>query len=126
MRNLSIILSVLLVSFLQVIHIFEEIALNAYLLESGKNPRGKYLKIASVMVFLNFAILFLLILDLKAAYYLVFYSVLISVGNLAAHIVLLRKHTGKLGYAFPSSIPLALAGFTLLFFLIRYFITQGS
>lgn len=124
MQNLSIIISVLLITLLQVIHIFEEIALDAYQLESGKNPRSKYLKIASVLVFLNFAVLFLLILNLKAAYYLAFYSVLISIGNLAAHSVLLKKHRGKLGYAFPSSIPLALAGAMLLFFLIRYFITQ--
>ena len=32
-------------SNLQILHIFEEIALDAYVLESGKNPKGKYLSV---------------------------------------------------------------------------------
>ena len=121
MSNKIIFITVLIISFLQILHIFEEIALNAFDLTKGKNPRGKYLRIASVLVTLNFVVLFLLYLEYVIAYYFAFYTVIISAGNMIAHILLFRRHRDKLGYALPSSIPLGLAGFFLLFCLLKYF-----
>ena len=117
----TIFVTVLIISFLQILHIFEEIGLNAFNLTKGRNPRGKYLRIASVLVLLNYIVLLLLYLEYGIAYYLAFYSVIISTGNMIAHILLFKKHRDKLGYAFPSSIPLGLAGLFLLLCLFKYF-----
>ena len=46
--NKIIVLSAMLVLLMQIIHMFEEIALKAYTLEKGKNPRGKYLRVSSL------------------------------------------------------------------------------
>ncbi len=111
----------MLVLFMQIIHIFEEVALKAYTLEKCKNPRGKYLRVSSVLVTAGFLIIAGLVLDVRAAYYAAFFLVLISMGNTVAHTILSLKHKGRLGYGFPSSIPLGLAGIYLLWHLIRYF-----
>ena len=116
----TIILSAMLVLLFQIIHIFEEIALKAFELEKGKNPRSKYLRVSSVLVTVGFVILAGLVLNVRAAVYASFFLVLISVGNTAAHAVLSIKHKGKLGYGFPSSVFLGLAGLNLLWQLVIY------
>jgi hypothetical protein len=117
-----IFLLVLAISFLQVLHIFEEIALNAYALHKGKNARAKYLRVAAVLVFLNYIVLTLLFWDLKIGFYAAWYSVVISVGNTFTHLMLFFKKAPpkKWGYGLPSSIPMGLTGLGLAYLLVRY------
>jgi hypothetical protein len=119
MNEHIIFITYLIVSFLQVIHIFEEIALDAFTMNPGKNPRGIYLRVASVLVLINFFIILLLYLEIGFAYYLAFYGVFISAGNMAAHIFLWIKKKKRLGMGFPSSVPLGIAGLFLLYMLIN-------
>lgn len=121
MIHKTIYIIVLLASFFQILHIFEEIGLNAYKLQKGKNPRGKYLRVASILVLLNYLVILFLFMEYKIAYYLAFYTVIISIGNVIAHLILIKKTKEKSGYGFFSSIPLGIAGIALLFFLVKYF-----
>jgi hypothetical protein len=122
MNEKIIFITVLIISFLQILHIFEEIALGGYTYIKKKNPRGIYLRVASVLVFLNYVVLFLLYAGYTSGYYAAFYSVLISSGNTIAHIVIFFKirKKGTYGYGLPSSIPLGAAGLVLLYYLILY------
>ncbi len=108
-------LMVLIITFLQVIHILEEIGLEAYTLLKVKNARSKYLRVAAVLVTLNFAVVFLFFFEVGFARYAAFFSVAISVGNTIAHLILMvRKREKKtFGFGLPSSIPLGIAGIIL-------------
>lgn len=126
MTEKVIFLMVLVTSFFQILHIFEEVTLDAYTLHKGKNSRGIYLRIASVMILLNFIVLFLLYIDSIFGYYAVFYTILISVGNIIIHTVMFIKNKEKkiLGYGFPTSIPLGISGMILTVFVIKYFLEK--
>ncbi|MBN1410808.1 MAG: hypothetical protein JW969_08175, partial [Spirochaetales bacterium] len=99
-------IAALCVTFFQVIHIFEEIGMNAYAMHKGENPRGLYLRVSSLLILLSFVLLLLLYFKFDFSYYLAFYCVLISVGNTVAHSVLWFIKKERLGLGFPSSIPL--------------------
>jgi hypothetical protein len=114
-------------TLLQVAHCFEEIGMNAYLLYEKRfprNPRGVYLRAATVLVTLNFVVLLLLLDEAPFAPYLYFYTVFISLGNSIIHIVGLiraKSYIGTMGAGVFSGIPLGIAGGVLLYALItRY------
>ena len=115
---------VIVTASLQVIHIFEEIHLEAYNVIKGKVSKKKYLFVASILVLLNYVVIILLYLNSIFGYYAAFYTVFMSVVNTLAHLVMFLKERDKktLGYGFPSSIPLGIAGIILLILLIQYFL----
>ena len=125
MNNKMILFLILLTTFFQVLHCFEEIGMNAYVLYKSKypkNPRGLYLRSASVLVGLNFIVLFLWFFGIGFGYYLAFYTVLISVVNSIIHIIGYIKHKsymGTLGAGVFSGIPLGISGFILLIALVQ-------
>jgi hypothetical protein len=118
----TVLLFVLITTFLQVLHCFEEIAQDAHeLMPTDKNKLGFYLRVASVLVGLNFLIAVLLLLGVSAGLYLAFYTVAISVGNSVIHIVGFAKtksYRGTLGAGVFSGIPLGISGIVLLIFLL--------
>lgn len=62
----TILLLVLSMTFLQILHCFEEIGINAYeLVPNPGNKRAIYLQAASVLVGLNFLIASMLIFDIQ-------------------------------------------------------------
>ncbi|MDX9872447.1 MAG: HXXEE domain-containing protein [Clostridia bacterium] len=119
----TILLLVLITTFFQVLHCFEEIGMDAYeLVPKPGNKRGYYLRAASVLVGLNFLIAFMLLFDIKLAYYLAFYTVAISVGNAIIHIygyIKAKSYRATLGAGVFSGIPLGLSGIVLFLYLIR-------
>ena len=123
MNDKLIFIMVLVSSFFQILHIFEEIRFKAYAVIKGEHFQGTYLRIAALLVFLNYIVLFLLFTENSYAYYTVFYTVIISVVNTLAHTVMLFKvkKKGTYGYGFPSSVPLGISGIILLYFLVEHF-----
>jgi hypothetical protein len=121
--NTNILLLVLITTLFQVLHCFEEIGMDAYeLVPKSGNKRGYYLRAASVLVGLNFLIAFMLLFDIKIAYYLAFYTVAISVGNAIIHIFGYSKtksYRATLGAGVFSGVPLGLSGIALFIYLIR-------
>ena len=113
----------LLLILLQIYHIFEEIALEAYKLAGSLN---KYLLVASVLVTINIVALYLLLRDLPAGYILAALGALIGIGNGLVHVVgYLRSRSirGTLGAGFFTGIPLALVGGVVLYALIDVFVS---
>ena len=121
--NTTIVFLVLITTFLQVLHCFEEIGMDAYeLVPKAGNKRGYYLRVASVLVGLNFIIASMLLFDIKLAYYLAFYTVVISLGNALIHVfgyIKTKSYRATLGAGVFSGIPLGLSGLVLLFYLIK-------
>lgn len=121
--NTIILFLVLITTFFQVLHCFEEIGMDAYeLVPKSGNKRGYYLRAASVLVGLNFLIASMLLFDIKIAYYLAFYTVVISVGNALIHIfgyIRTKSYRATLGAGVFSGIPLGLSGIVLLVYLIK-------
>lgn len=124
--NTTILFLVLITTFLQVLHCFEEIGMDAYeLVPASANKRGYYLRVASVLVGLNFIIASMLLFDIKIAYYLAFYTVVISVGNALIHIIgyiKTKSYRATLGAGVFSGVPLGLSGIVLLVYLIKNFL----
>lgn len=109
----------LLLILLQIYHIFEEIALEAYKLAGSLT---KYLLVASVLVTINFLALYLLLRDLPAGYPFAILGALIGIGNGLVHVVgylRTRSFRGTLGAGLFTGIPLALVGGIVLYALIR-------
>ena len=113
----------LLLILLQIYHIFEEIALEAYKLAGSLN---KYLLVASVLVTINVVALYLLLRDLPTGYPLAFLGALIGIGNGLVHVVgylRTRSFRGTVGAGFFTGIPLALVGGVVLYALIDVFVS---
>ena len=118
----------LLVALFQILHCFEEIGMNAYLLlekRCPKNPRGAYLRVATVLVTLNFAVIFLLLYGAPFAPYLCIYTVYISLVNCFVHLYgwyKTKAYMGTLGAGVFSGIPLGIAGAALLYVLLTRYV----
>jgi len=98
----------LLLILLQIYHIFEEIAMEAYKLAGSLN---KYLLVVSVLVTIN----------VVALYLLAALGALIGIGNGLVHLVgyvRTRSFRGTAGAGFFTGIPLALLGGIVLYALI--------
>ena len=104
----------LLLILLQIYHIFEEIAMEAYKLAGSLT---KYLLVASVLVTLNVVALYLLLRDLPAGYLSAAFGALIGIGNGLVHVIgylRTRSFRGTAGAGFFTGIPLALVGGVVL------------
>ncbi|MFX1566893.1 MAG: hypothetical protein ACFFCV_00840 [Promethearchaeota archaeon] len=125
MVELFVFIMVLITSFLQIIHIFEEIHLEAYNIMKGKVSKKKYFLAASILVLLNYFVILLLYFKNTIGYYAAFYTVFMSIGNALAHLIMFIKNQDKktLGYGLPSGIPLGIAGCILLIVLIQFLIS---
>jgi hypothetical protein len=73
---------------------------------------------------MNFVVLGTLYFNFSFAYFIAFYTVIISIGNTFSHILLTIKQKGKLGYGFPSSVPFGISGLVLLIMLLKYLILK--
>lgn len=115
-----IFLLVLITSFLQVLHIFEEINLEAYNIKKGENSKKFYYIMASILILVNYVILYFLYFKNPLAYIASFYTVILSLGNTLAHVIMYRKEetSPSRGHGLPTSIPLGLSGFILLILLL--------
>ena len=119
---------VMVATLLQVVHCFEEIGMNAFLLYKKrfpKNPRGVYLRAATVLVALNFAVMLTLLYGLPAAPYLCFYTVYVSLANGIIHVagwIKTKAYMGTAGAGVFSGIPLGVAGAVLLVVLISKYL----
>ncbi|MFX1240676.1 MAG: hypothetical protein ACFFA7_05455 [Promethearchaeota archaeon] len=125
MIEIFIFIMVLITSFLQIIHIFEEIHLEAYNIIKGKVSKKKYFFAASILIILNYFVILLLYFNNPIGNYAAFYTVFISMGNALAHLSMFIKDKDKktLGYGLPSAIPLGIAGVILLILLIQFLIS---
>jgi hypothetical protein len=114
---------VLITTFFQILHCFEEIGMDAYkIVPKAGNKRGYYLRAASVLIGLNFIIISMLLFEIKFAYYLAFYTVIISIANALIHIfgyIKTKSYRATLGSGVFSGILLGLSGLVLLFFLLK-------
>ena len=124
MNEELIFIMVVITAFLQVIHIFEEIHLEAFNIMKGKVSKKKYLFVASILVLLNYVVIVLLYFNTIFGYYAAFYTIFMSVGNTLAHLVMFLKEKDRktMGYGLPSSIPLGISGTILLVLIIQYFL----
>lgn len=124
MNEEFIFILVIITAFLQVVHIFEEIHLEAYNVLKGKVSKKKYFFVASILVLLNYIVIILLYFNNIFGYYAALYTVFMSVGNTLAHLIMFLKEKNKktIGYGLPSSIPLGISGIVLLIFLLQHLI----
>ena len=111
----------LLMMFLQVIHIFEEVAMGAN--KVVNKPLNTYLGIASLLVLLNFASFGLILADNPIGIYLgLFCSGVLALGNGLVHTIgylVTRKMKEGIGAGLYSSIPLGIVGVWVLVLLVR-------
>ena len=111
----------LLMIFLQIIHIFEEIAMEGY--KVINKPLSTYLRVATLLVFLNFAGFGLILADNPIGFYLgIFCSGVLALGNGLVHTIgylVTRKMKEGIGAGIYSSIPLGIVGAWVLMVLVR-------
>jgi len=115
--NLFLILYLIML-FLQTVHIFEEIGFKAYEVVGSLN---KYLLAASFLVFANYLPLVLILLDIRAGYYLAFFAAILALGNSIIHLIgyiKTKSYRGTLGAGVFSGIPLGIIGGIVLVNLI--------
>ena len=108
---------------LQIYHIFDEIALEAYKLADSLT---KYLLVASVLVTINVVALYLLLRDRPAGYVLAAVGALIGFGNGLVHVLgylRTRAFRGSAGAGLFTGIPLALVGGIMLHALIHMLVS---
>jgi len=108
----------LIMLFLQTVHIFEEIGFKAYEVVGSLN---KYLLVASFLVFASYLPLILILLDIKAGYFLAFFSATLALGNGIIHLIgyiKTKSFRGTVGAGVFSGIPLGIIGGIVLFNLI--------
>ena len=108
---------------LQMLHILEEIALEAYKVAGSLK---KYLLAASVIVTLNYVPLFMMVFDLRLGYVLACAGALLGIGNGIIHLVAYlrtRRVRGTVGAGVFTGIPLGLVGGTVLYSLIRFLLS---
>ena len=123
MASINIAYMFLLLILLQIYHIFEEIAMEAYKLAGSLT---KYLLVASVLVTVNVVALYLLLRDLPAGYVLAGVGALIGIGNGLVHVVgylRSRSFRGTTGAGMFTGIPLALVGGVVLYAPIGAFVS---
>jgi len=109
----------LLLMFLQILHIFEEIGLEAYKVAGGL---GKYLGVASILVAVNFLALFLMVQGLTLGYILALFGAVLGIGNGIIHVVgyfKSRSVRGTVGAGVFTGIPFALVGTIVLVQLVQ-------
>ena len=108
----SIIFTYLLMMLLQIWHIFEEIATGAY--KVAGHGMNKYLMVASILVTINFTTLALLLLEIRAGFYLgLFTSGVLAAGNGIIHLIgAIKTKTirDSIGAGVFSGIPLGIIG----------------
>jgi len=110
MPNNYFIILYLIMLFLQTVHIFEEIGFKAYEVVGSLN---KYLIAASFLVFASYLPLILILLDIKAGYFLAFFGALLALGNGIIHIIgfiKTKSFRGTVGAGVFSGIPLGIIG----------------
>ena len=115
--NLFLILYLIML-FLQTVHIFEEIGFKAYEVVGSLN---KYLLAASFLVFVNYLPLILILLDIRAGYYLAFFAAILALGNGIIHLIgyiKTKSFRGTVGAGVFSGIPLGIIGGIVLVNLI--------
>ena len=115
--NLFLILYLMML-FLQTVHIFEEIGFKAYEVVGSLN---KYLLAASFLVFASYLPLILILLDIRAGYYLAFFGAILALGNGIIHLigyVKTKSFRGTVGAGVFSGIPLGIIGGIVLINLI--------
>ena len=108
----------LIMLFLQTVHIFEEIGFKAYEVVGSLN---KYLIVASFLVFASYLPLRLILLDIKAGYFLAFFGAILALGNGFVHIlgyIKTKSYRGTVGAGVFSGIPLGIIGGIVLINLI--------
>ena len=118
MPNNYFIILYLIMLFLQTVHIFEEIGFKAYEVVGSLN---KYLIAASFLVFASYLPLILILLDIKAGYFLAFFGALLALGNGIIHIIgfiKTKSFRGTVGAGVFSGIPLGIVGGIVLVNLI--------
>jgi hypothetical protein len=119
MESLKITVLYSLLLLLQFLHILEEIGLEAYR-EAGSLKR--YLKVAGVLVVVNFVPLLLMLLEVRGASLLGLVGALMAIGNGIVHVVgylKTRSMRGTLGAGLFTGIPLGLMGLIVLSRLVR-------
>ena len=123
MSTQAIVLWYVALLLLQMLHILEEIALEAY---RAVGSLEKYLLVASVIVTLNYVPLFLMLLDLRMGYVLACGGALLGIGNGIVHLAAYlrtRQVRGTVGAGVFTGIPLALVGGTVLYNLIGFLLS---
>lgn len=100
----------LIMLFLQTVHIFEEIGFKAYEVVGSLN---KYLIAASFLVFASYLPLILILLDIRAGYFLAFFAAILALGNGIIHLIgyiKTKSFRGTVGSGVFSGIPLGIIG----------------
>lgn len=100
----------LIMLFLQTVHIFEEIGFKAYEVVGSLN---KYLIAASFLVFASYLPLILILLDIRAGYFLAFFAAILALGNGIIHLIgyiKTKSFRGTVGAGVFSGIPLGIIG----------------
>jgi hypothetical protein len=119
MDNLPIISLYLLLTLVQILHIFEEIGLEAYKMAGSLR---KYLFVASLLVSINFFALFLMVHDLSTGYVVAVLGAILGVGNGIIHVagyLKTRSVRGTVGAGVFTAVPYGLVGAIVLYMLIQ-------
>jgi hypothetical protein len=75
---------------------------------------------ASMLILVNYIILYFLYFKISLAYFASFYTVILSSGNTLAYGIIYRKEkpSPSRGHGLPTSIPLGISGFIMLILLL--------
>lgn len=110
MSSSPLLILYIIMLFLQTIHIFEEIASKAYELVGSLN---KYLLVASVLLFVSYLALILILMEVRLGYLVAVFSALLALGNGIIHLIgyiRTKSYTATLGSGVFSGIPLGIVG----------------
>jgi len=119
-------ISILVLVFIQILHIFEEIAMEAYTL-IPKGSLSKYLLAASGLVTLSMGTLLLILFELVVGYYFGLVVSVLAIGNFLIHTIGLiknKKFKGTLAAGFFTGILLGGMGVFTFILLIQVIITS--
>ena len=119
-------ISILVLVFIQILHIFEEIAMEAYTL-IPKGSLSKYLLAASGLVTLSMVTLLMILFELVVGYYFGLVVSVLAIGNFLIHTIGLiknKKFKGTLAAGFFTGILLGGMGVFTFILLIQVIITS--
>lgn len=122
-----VVICYLLMVWLQVLHILEEIACGAY--KVAGHGLGRYLKVASVLVTVNLAVFALILWQQPVGYVLgLVTSGVLAAGNGLVHVagfVRTRSYRDGLGAGVFTGIPLGIVGLVVFVMLAGHLLTGG-
>jgi hypothetical protein len=119
--NTEMLISSIAVILFQTLNNFQEVSVKAFYIRKNDNPVQRYLRISTILLLISYGVFMALLLDSSLSNYLVYWLVLIALGNIVRHLVLVGLRKEGFFYGFPSNILMGVSGIILLIMIINMY-----